>query len=243
MVGSDDTIIKCSTCDTSTATTTRFNTPILNGKSTNHRIGLVAVTTSPHAAIRRGGITAVDDGVCRAVHRLDSDRLVGRKDRRVRAVRDDNRHTLHRLVDRVLDCLERLRPARSLVRVIARIVHVPGVRPLGVEIQRPVVLIQQIPDRLLVLIRDRRPVCGRHPAKEDISWTRKRIRRKRCVLVLGTGKVGHRAAAAVRVELDGILERRPERGRVIGRPRRVGQEPAVRRGRCRVDGPRICSLA
>ncbi len=143
----------------------------------------------------------------------------------------------------MLDRLERLRPARPLVRVVARIVHVPLVRPLGVEVQRPVVLIQQIPDGLLVLIRDRRPVRGSHPAQEDISWTSERVRRKRCVLVLSTGKVGHRAASAVRVELDGILERRPERGRVVGRPCSVGQEPAVRRGRCRVDGPRIVALA
>ena len=91
-------------------------TSILHGEAANHRIGLSIIPTRIHAPIRHRRISTVDDRTLRAVHRLDGDRLVVRLDRRVRAVRHDDRHAVNRLVDRVLDRLERLIRGDALVR-------------------------------------------------------------------------------------------------------------------------------
>ena len=81
---------------------------ILNSKASNDRVGQIHKPTSMHTAVRFCRIAAVDDRSLRAIHRPNGNCQVVRANRRIRAVRHDNRHPGHRLVYCVLDRLERL---------------------------------------------------------------------------------------------------------------------------------------
>ena len=238
MVQSNNAVMERAARNTSTfiAACKSKSTSILDGEPSNHRVGLAFISTRIHAPIRRRRISAVDDRIRRAVHRLDGDRLVVRVDRRVRAVGHDDRHSGHRLVDRVLDRLERLRCAVALVRVVARRIYIPLVRPLGVEVHRRVHLVGHVQHRLSVRVGDRRSVRRGHPPDEGMSRAGEAVRRERRVLSVDAGELRRGAAAAVRVELHGVgvhLPHGEEGDRAVGRRREVADGLSVRVGRAR----------
>ena len=142
----------------------------------------------------------------------------------------------------MLDCLERLRRAVALVRVVTSLgIDIPLVGPSGVEVYCRVRLGGEVQHRLLVRVGDSRPVRGRHPSDEGVSRARERIPRERRVLSVGAPKRGHRAAAAVRVELHGVGVHLPhgvEVDRAVGGGREVvdGLLVRIRRGRRAAGG-------